>query len=159
MYHFDASSIIHAWDTYPIDSVHFDSFWDSFKKKLNTRIFLVSETAAEEVERKAPDCYNELKTHLSPIPLTAQITDYATYIQHDLLEIEDEAWGRGVGEKDLLIIATAIMDPNSKTLVSEEKQPTLSGEKKNYKIPAVCDLLGSPLDCCNILTLINEDKI
>lgn len=56
-----------------------------------------------------------------------------------LLDIEGERYGTGVDENDLLIIATARAHA-AELVTNEGLQPSLPKNRRNYKIPAVCDL-------------------
>ncbi|TXK93597.1 DNA-binding protein, partial [Methylococcaceae bacterium CS5] len=54
MYSFDASSMIHAWDNYPPENKHFDSLWEWFSNKMQSKEFVISKKAFEEVRHKIP---------------------------------------------------------------------------------------------------------
>jgi len=64
MYNFDASSMIHAWDNYPISNPHFKSLWQWFAEQINNKHFCISKIAIEEVSHKIPECGKWLKTIL-----------------------------------------------------------------------------------------------
>jgi hypothetical protein len=58
------------------------------------------------------------------------------------LKIDGEAYGKGVGENDLLIIANAKRQ-GAVLVTNEARQADLSQtQPRNYKIPAVCKLDG-----------------
>lgn len=136
--HFDASSIIYAWDEYPINN--FPAFWGWVATQIAAGSCRISEVALDEVEHKYQECANWLKEKgITRVGLTDEILNQANEIK-ELLEIEEEAYGKGVDEKDLLIIATAKMESVT-LLTQEQRQPTQPFLlKKNYKIPAVCEL-------------------
>ncbi len=145
MYSFDSSSVIYAWDTYPIKSSLFESFWKWFAENIENGQFVISKIALDETNHKIP----ELKEWLvdSGIEITIynrELNDLheVQKIKH-LLDIEEDNYAKGVGENDLFIISIA--KRNNTTLVTdEEKQPNLPNKKKsNYKIPAVCGLIGT----------------
>ena len=50
----DASSIIHAWDTYPIDN--FPKLWEWVAERINDGEFDICRVAYEAIGRKTPDC-------------------------------------------------------------------------------------------------------
>jgi len=49
---FDASSMIHAWDNYPIEN--FSPLWDWLASEIVSRKIVISQIAYEEVDRKIP---------------------------------------------------------------------------------------------------------
>ena len=72
-----------------------------------------------------------------------------------LLGIQNDQYGGGVGENDILIIATAKIE--GVDLISDEnKQPNLPENMKNYKIPAVCALPSVQVGSLNFLELIKN---
>ena len=54
MHVFDASSILYAWDNYPIEK--FPPLWDWMAQQVTGRQFVISKIAFDEVKHKAPDC-------------------------------------------------------------------------------------------------------
>ena len=152
MYSFDASSIIHAWDTYPPANPHFDSLWKWMARQIDGKQFSISSTALEEVGRKIPECEKWLKgNNIEIFPLTSSILSIAQKIK-PLLDIK-EMYGSGVGENDLLIIATA--KETRTTLVTEEAwQKSLPKKKPKYKIPAVCRMREVNIKCISFIKLL-----
>lgn len=74
-----------------------------------------------------------------------------------VLGIVDDKYGGGVGENDLLIIATARAYRTA--LVSDERQqPDLPKLMPNYKIPAVCAMRDVGVECINFLEFIKRSK-
>jgi hypothetical protein len=72
MYTFDASSIIHAWDNYPI--AQFPPMWGWVSEQIVDDTFSIPLVAMEEVEQKTPKCFQWLKDELIPVlPLTALV--------------------------------------------------------------------------------------
>lgn len=55
VYSFDASSMIHAWDNYPIENPLFESLWDWMGEKVQSQEFVISKIAFDEVAHKIPD--------------------------------------------------------------------------------------------------------
>ncbi|XVN18004.1 DUF4411 family protein [Pseudomonas corrugata] len=102
---FDASSMLYAWDNYPI--AQFPGLWAWMADRVMQGVIRMSEVAAEEVGHKAPECVTWLKdAGLQKMPVTEAILLEAFRIK-GLLEIEEDKYGAGVDENDLYIIATA----------------------------------------------------
>ncbi|TXK93773.1 DNA-binding protein [Methylococcaceae bacterium CS1] len=153
MYSFDASSMIHAWDNYPPENKHFDSLWEWFSNKMQSKEFVISKKAFEEVRHKIPECGTWLKdNNIKIYDLTSESLLIASDIK-ELLGIIEEKYTRGVGENDLFIIAIA--QELGTTLVTEEgRQGVLPALKSNYKIPAVCNMESVGVANCNFLNLL-----
>jgi len=101
MYSFDASSIILAWDNYPIENSHFESLWQWLAEQFESGYFTISEIAFEEVSHKFPECGEWLKDNqIKASPLTADSLLTAQKIK-TLLDIEEDRYKNGVGENDL----------------------------------------------------------
>lgn len=136
--HFDASGIIYAWDEYPI--ANFPKFWEWIAAQITAGTCAISQVAVNEVDHKYEECAKWLRDKgIRQIGLTDEILMSASEIKA-LLEIEEEAYGAGVDENDLIIIASAKIEADV-VLTQESRQafdPTR--KKKNYKIPAVCEL-------------------
>ncbi|MBA4155721.1 DUF4411 family protein, partial [Flavobacterium sp.] len=153
MYNFDASSIIHAWDNYPISNPHFKSLWQWFADQISNKQFCISKIALEEVGHKLPECGKWLRNNLIEVyPLTPRSILTAQQIK-TLLGIVEERYAKGVGENDLFIIAIA--KETISTLVSEEaRQNKLPSLKSNYKIPAVCEMPEVAVTCISFVELL-----
>lgn len=134
---FDASSIIYAWDNYPIQQ--FPGLWDWLGQRINDATIMMSSVALGEVQDNSPECWqwlrdSEVQTH----EVSNAILQESLRIK-GLIGIEGDRYGAGVGENDILIIATALV--LGKELVTDEEwQPNLPKNPLNYKIPAVCSL-------------------
>ena len=154
MYILDASSIIHAWDTYPL--FHFPPVWDWVEENIRAGEFSISSTALNEVKNSAPDCANWLtERSIFVCELDSNVLESAIRIQTALEIDEFRDYPKGVGENDLYIIATA--KKLGFTLVSNEsKQPKRPSSLQNYKIPAVCELPSVKVKCISFLDLIIE---
>jgi predicted nucleic acid-binding protein len=152
--HFDASGILHAWDEYPIDN--FPKFWQWIESEIRTGRFRISQVAFEEVGHKYPECATWLKEKgIKRLKVTNEVLVEAERIK-ELLEIEEEAYGAGVDENDLLIIAAARIEGET-LLTQENRQPfDQSRKKKNYKIPTVCGLVEVAVHCQNVRELIQS---
>lgn len=155
MWAFDASSMIYAWDNYPKDQ--FPNLW----KWLENQAFLGGITiplvAYQEVCHKTPDCGIWLdEAEISILHPNTKILLCATRLK-SMLEIEGDKYGTGVGENDLIIVATA--ESNGVGLVSNEKvQFDLPKVLSKYKIPAVCSAKTPPTICIDFLEFIKKSK-
>ena len=133
----DASSALHAWDNYPL--VQFPSLWNWIERQIAIGELTIPWVALEEVGHKYPECAAWLKaSKIGAHAMTQAMLTDALRIK-DLLEIAGDAYGKGVDENDLFIIATACA-LDAELLTDEKRQPSRDKFKKNYKIPAVCDL-------------------
>jgi hypothetical protein len=151
MHMFDASSTIYGWDNYPL--AQFPGLWDWLGSQIDSDLVTLSETAHREVYLKTPDCGQWLKDNgLTIVANTPATLQEAPQIK-SLLNIVGDDYGGGVGENDLLIIASAKIE--GATLVSDEKkQQILPADHKKFKIPAVCAYLNSAVPCENFLEYI-----
>lgn len=99
----------------------------------------MSEVAVEEVEHKVPECAAWLKNaKLQKLPVSEAILLEAMRVKA-LLGIEEERYGKGVDENDLIIIATAKMK-GYELVTNEAVQLSGNKQRQNWKIPAVCDM-------------------
>jgi hypothetical protein len=90
---------------------------------------------------------------MTKAPLTNEVIQLAAHLKDDLEIDADNYHPKGVGENDLLIIATAKLA--GVTLVSEEgRQLRLPDKKAKYKIPTVCKLPGADVECITFIELI-----
>lgn len=157
MYLFDASSVIHGWQNYPIEN--FPPFWEWFALQTTSARFTMSKVAYQEVSVLEPECGTWLKdkgkTEL--VPLSNSVLQSASEIKN-LLDIQDDGYhARGVGENDLFIVATAKLQ--SLALISEEaRQPALPQDRSKYKIPAVCSLPEVNVRCLSLIELIKAEN-
>lgn len=134
---FDASSMIHAWDNYP--TAQFPGLWNWMTGRVAQGVIRMSEVAVEEVGHKVPECMTWLKeAGLQKLPVTEAILIEAMRIKN-LLEIGEDGYGKGVDENDLIIIATAKIH-GVELVTNEGVQAVLPVQKRNYKIPAVCNM-------------------
>lgn len=134
---FDASSMIHAWDTYPHGQ--FPGLWDWMADRVARGLIQMSEVAVDEVGHKVPECVTWLKdAGLQKLPVSEAILLEAMRLK-GLLEIDGEQYGSGVDENDLIIIATAKLH-GCELVTNEAFQAALNKQKRNWKIPAVCNM-------------------
>ncbi|HBO3681434.1 TPA: DUF4411 family protein [Pseudomonas aeruginosa] len=155
MWAFDASSIIYAWDNYPKN--HFPALWKWLENQVFTGAIQMPDVAFHEVNHKTPDCGKWLEdSEISTIPPNTDILRCAAGLK-SLLGIVGDKYGTGVGENDLIIIATA--EHKGLNLVSNEKvQIDLPKSLVKYKIPAVCKTKKPPTHCINFLEYIKQSK-
>ena len=114
--------------------------------------------AFDEVIKAAPDCADWLKHNLlKQLETTNAILREAMRIKGLLGIINDNFHARGVGENDILIIASAHLH-ESELVSNEEPQRTLPKEMRNYKIPAVCKLQAISVSCISFIDYIRNSK-
>ncbi len=155
MWALDASSMIYAWDNYPKDQ--FPGLWEWLANQALLGAISIPLAAYEEVCHKTPECGKWMNDNEISIlhPSTAILMCAARL--KDMLGIQGERYGVGVGENDLIIIATA--ESNGINLVSNEKvQIDLPKALSKYKIPAVCATKKPPTLCIDFLGFIKQSK-
>ncbi len=154
MHVFDASSILLAWDNYPIEN--FPPLWQWIAEQIDADDFEITQVALEEVIKKSPDCGAWLKDHeITVLPLTNAVLQQAVAIKHLLGIAEDDYHPKGVGENDIFIIATAKV--TGSTLVSDEgRQFRVPDVMSKCKIPTVCDLDEVKVECIPFIDLIKN---
>lgn len=150
---FDASSMIYAWDNYPLKQ--FPGLWEWIADQIQQSELTMPSVALDEVAHKAPECAVWLKAcDIDVLDITNGILQDAMRIKN-LLGITGDKYGCGVGENDLLIIATALA--HGAELVTDEKwQPAPPKKLENCKIPAVCDM---PAVAVRWLKFVNYIKL
>lgn len=75
-----------------------------------------------------------------------------------LLGIVGDKYRAGVGENDLLIIATA-REQRAELVSDERRQTDLPKELHNYKIPAVCAMSEVYVPCINFIDFIKRSAV
>lgn len=151
---FDASSMIYAWNNYPINQ--FPGMWEWMTTQIKEQKLVMPDVAFKEVTNKTPELGNWLeKNNVTQLKITNDIIQDAMRIKK-LLGIDGDKYrAKGVGENDLFIIAAA--RANGKALVSDEnKQKILPQKHANMKIPAVCAMEAVEVSCINFLTFIKD---
>jgi hypothetical protein len=148
---FDASSMIYAWDNYPIGQ--FPGLWEWMAGQIESKQLVMPSVAFDEVNHKTPDCGEWLKeNNLERLEINNAILQDAKRIK-GLLGIVNDKYGGGVGENDILIVAVARL--HGAELVSDEgKQPNPPKIPSNRKIPAVCAMHTVSVSCINFLEYI-----
>ncbi|MCK9284487.1 MAG: DUF4411 family protein [Rhodocyclaceae bacterium] len=134
---FDASSIIYAWDNYPVQQ--FPGLWDWIADRINDSTIMMPTVALVEVHDNSPDCWHWLRdANLQTHEISNAILQESLRIKGQIGIVGDR-YGAGVGENDILIIATASV-LRKELVTDEEWQPNLPLNPLKYKIPAVCAL-------------------
>jgi len=150
---FDASSMIHAWDNYP--SGQFPPLWAWMGEQIESEEFVMSEVAFDQVNNRVPDCANWLEEHaIEPLQSTNDILLIALMVNR-LLGIENDQYGPGVDENDILIIASA-KEHDQELVSNENPQNQLPINMKKYKIPSVCSLPQVTVTCLNFIEIIKQ---
>jgi hypothetical protein len=148
---FDTSSIIHAWDHYPLKQ--FPGLWKWLGDEFRAGRFTMPLIVDDETKRRDGDCHRWLHEHkVKVIPITRVIVADALRIKA-ALGIVNDRYGAGVGENDLLIIATC-MQGNLELVSNEGVQSDLPKNKAKYKIPAVCRMADVNVPCINFRELV-----
>lgn len=149
----DASSIVYAWDNYPI--VNFPPLWQWIEGDCASGELCIPRPAFDEVEDVSPDCSDRLKSaSITVIPVSNTILVAATEIKTRLGIFNDNYHPDGVDENDILIIATAQI-ALADLISNEGRQPDLPINMRKYKIPAVCAQIAT-VQCINFLDHIKQ---
>lgn len=151
---FDASSIVYAWDNYPPNQ--FVPLWGWLAEQVDTHELVMPKIAFDEVAVVSPDCHAWLKDNdIQLIEISNDIVQEAVRIKGLLGIVNDQYNPKGVGENDLLIIATARIK-NLPLISNEEKQNNLPKKLEKRKIPAVCDMNTVNITCIDFLKFIKD---
>lgn len=149
---FDASSVIYAWDNYPIDQ--FPPLWDWMASQIEAKELIMPSVAFDEVNHKTPDCGVWLKdNNLEQLAINNAILQDAKRIKGLLGIVDDNYHPKGVGENDILIIATA-RQHGAELVSDEERQTNLPQVSSKRKIPAVCVMQTVSVSCINFIEYI-----
>lgn len=151
----DASSIVHAWDNYPIEN--FPKFWKWLEEQFLAEILLIPAVGYDEVGHVSPDCLQWLSDNsIGKIYVNMAVARHAQQIK-TALGIDNDKYSSGVDENDIIIVATA--KSYGVPLISNEgQQLSLPLNKKKYKIPAVCAMSEVGTSCLNIAQYIKQSK-
>ena len=153
---FDASSMIYAWDNYPVRQ--FPPLWEWMASQIEAKQLVMPSVAFEEVQHKTPDCGEWLKdNNLEQLAISNAILQDAKRIKGLLGIVDDNYHAKGVGENDILIIATARLH-RAELVSDEERQPTTPQVPAKRKIPAVCALPTVSVSCINFLEYIKRSE-
>ena len=134
----DASSILHAWDNYPLNQ--FPNLWKWLGVQLNRRHMSIAAVALQEVEFVDRACSRWLKGHGAwALPIDMSVLQGAQLIKNLLNIVGDAYNAKGVNENDLLIIACA-KQHGVQLITNEGLQFMAPQAPAKRKIPSVCDL-------------------
>ena len=96
MYEIDASSIVHAWENYPI--TQFPKLWDWFADEFESNKLSISKVAFDEVAHKFPELSTWLNNlSIEPVKTNVEIIKIALTISQQL-GIDDDYSKKGVDE-------------------------------------------------------------
>jgi len=152
----DASSIVYGWDNYPIDQ--FPAFWVWMEGEIASGNLQLSTVAFDEVNGVSPDCAEWLRcVGVQRLPVTNEILMLANSIKSIVGVVGDGYHPKGVGENDLIIIATA-MELGVELVSDEARQKSQPKERRKMRIPAVCGLPEVSVDCINFVEYIKQSK-
>ena len=154
---FDDSSMVYAWDNYPIRQ--FPGLWEWMGVQIAERKLRIPGVAFEEVTNEDPDCGQWLENNnIIKVDVNNAIMQDALRIKGLLGIAGDSYHPKGVGENDILIIATA--RAHSAELVSDEgKQNQLPDNMAKRKIPAVCAMPEVSIPCINFIEYIKRSGV
>jgi hypothetical protein len=153
----DASSIIYAWDNYPIRQ--FPGLWGWMAEQFTERHLVMPRVAYDEVNNKAPECGAWLRdANTELIEITNAIIREALKIKTLLGISSDNYHSKGVGENDIFIIATASVN-NVGLLSDEGRQQKLPDIPAKRKIPAVCAMDEVSVPCMNFIEFIKRSEV
>jgi predicted nucleic acid-binding protein len=147
--------MIYAWDNYPVRQ--FPGLWRWIAVQVTEKQMVMPVVAFEEVFHKTKECGAWLKdNNLQKLEIGNAIIHDAMRIKGLIGVINDNFRG-GVGENDLLIIATARI--HHAELVSDEaRQLKLPELRAKYKIPAVCAMAEVDISCINFIEYIKRSN-
>ena len=153
----DASSAIYAWDNYPIEQ--FPPLWKWLAVQVRRKSLTIPGVAFDEVAHAAPDCGEWLKEHdVQRLAISNAILTNALSIKMRLKIVGENYHPKGVGENDILIIATARAHHGE--LISEEGRQKLAPDvMAKRKIPSVCSMPEVAISCINFLEFIKRSEV
>ena len=156
MHTLDASSILHAWDNYPL--TQFPGLWDWLAAEIQAQRLSIALVALDEVGHKSPDCATWLKSqNIRRLAMSNDVIQAAMDITQHVGIQNDQYHPKGVDENDILIIAAA--QYHGATLVTNEaRQSSSLKEPTRRKIPAVCDLPGVAVAHKNFLDYLRASE-
>lgn len=153
---FDASSIVHAWDNYPLNL--FPPLWTWLAGEIKANRLQMSQVALAEVHDVAPDCHGWLiNAGIAAHPVTSAIAHSANKFKNLIGVQGDHFHPKGVDENDLIIIATARSVGCG--LVSNELQPSVPNDMKKAKIPTVCKLPQVSVQCRSFVEYLKLSNV
>src|SRR5687767_10465172 len=102
----DASSLVFAWDNYPVANLR--TLWAWIESEFSLRNIVLPRVALEEVGHVSPECKRWVTDipEFSPVEVDNNIIAGALAI-NSILGIQNDQYGSGVDANDVIIIATA----------------------------------------------------
>ncbi|MGE0433196.1 MAG: DUF4411 family protein [Planctomycetota bacterium] len=151
----DASAVIYAWYHYP--SAQFPKVWHWLSGKIGSKELVIAKTAFDEVVKHQPDAAAWLTSKkIAIFQVTNDALMKAVAIKADL-GIANDDYGSGVGENDILIIATAWVNGHE-MITQENRQLNLPKSLKKYKIPAVCGMASVTIPCHTFIEVLRQSN-
>ena len=150
----DASSAIYGWDNYPLGI--FPKLWEWLAESIGAAQFCICDAAMAEIQKKSPECCAWLvAAGISIHQPTGAILAEALRIK-ELLRIQSDNYHpNGVGENDILIIATSkVMTLGLVSNESVQVNPPIEARKS--KIPRVCAMNTIGVPCIDFLQLLKS---
>lgn len=137
----------------------FPGLWEWIAEQIAKKILVMADVALEEVANEEPDCGQWLEeNNIKKLEVTNSIIQDALRIKGLLGIVGDSYHPKGVGENDILIIASA--RAHGAELVSDEgKQNQLPDKMSRRKIPAVCDMVEVSVPCINFVEYIKRSEV
>jgi hypothetical protein len=128
-------------------------------KQIVEQAVVMPSVAFDEVKNKTPECAVWLKDNqIEQFPVTNAIIQKALVIKNLLGIVEDSYHSKGVGENDILIIATA--NVNNLALVSDEgRQKNPPDILSKSKIPLVCSMKAIAVPCISFIEFIKQSGV
>lgn len=149
--------MIYAWDNYPVRQ--FPGLWQWIATQVDEKMVVMPSVALEEVVDKAPDCGEWLKDNdLEQLEISNTIVEFAMRIKSLLGVNGDSYHAKGVGENDILIIATARVH-RSELVSNEGRQEKLPDIPAKRGIPAVCAMAEVSVPCINFIEFIKRSDV
>jgi len=156
MHVLDASSIIHAWDNYPIEQ--FPGLWGWLKKETQSQQLAIPTVALEEVGHKYPECAQWLKDQAIKRLLMERDVILAALQIKQLLGIAGDKYNpKGVDENDIFIVVSAQFY-GGVLITNESRQFGKQSDLTKRKIPAVCQMSGVNVEQLNFIEYIQQSK-
>ena len=152
----DASSILHAWDNYPISQ--FPKMWDWLGAEVQAERVSIPAVALKEVADSNQPCSSWLQGHqVRMLAIGTTELTFAADVKSQLGIVGDGYHAKGVSENDLLIIACA-KTHGVKLITNEGLQFVAPVVESRRKIPSVCDLPSVQVRHLNFLQYIQASQ-